>query len=265
MSEHLRLPRGLPDEAYDLGEPTDEFMIGAGRTAAKLAVGLICLLLGIGFGILTVLLFATMEPGPAGGVRPPLYLGVVSVALIIGGIAIPVRVLRQSGLRVMACPGGLVYTHGDEVEVIDWGDVDEVRYEVLQAGHAGYGGAYPRYRVTRHSDGREFTFDSYLPNLRALARIIERQTLKHILPEEQQAFDDGKVIRFGPLAVGRKGIRKHDEWLRWADVKEVTLERGKGQIVISKEDKWMAWHRQLVNDVPNYHVFLELVRDEMSR
>jgi Family of unknown function (DUF6585) len=158
-----------------------------------------------------------------------------------------------------------VYMHGEEAEVIDWGDVEEVRYEVMQPGHGNFGGAYPRYKVTRHSDGREFTFDNYLPNLGTLARIIERKTLKHLLPEEQEAFDDGEVIRFGPLSLSRKGIRKGDEWLRWADVKDVTFERGKGHIVITKQDKWLAWQRQVVNEVPNYHVFLEIVREEMSR
>jgi hypothetical protein len=215
--------------------------------------------------VLDVVLITSVDPGPAAGsFRGVFYLGALAVGLVVAGIAVIVRVLRQTGMRVMACPGGLVYTHGEQAEVIAWDDVEELRYEVMQAGH-NYGGGYPRYKVTRHSDGREFTFDNYLPNLRALSRIVERKTLKHMLPEEQEALDDGEVVRFGPLAVGRKGIRKGDEWLRWADVKDVTLDRGKGQIVISKEDKWLAWHRQPVNEVPNYHVFLEIAREEMSR
>jgi hypothetical protein len=168
----------------------------------------------------------------------------------------------------MPCPGGLVYMHGAEAEVIAWDDIDELRYEVMQAGYTGYGNygaAYPRYKVTRHSDGREFVFDNFLPRVRELGRLLERKTLKHMLPDEQEAFDDGEVIRFGPLAISRKGIRKGDEWLRWADVKEVKFDRGKGQIVITKEEKWLAWQKQLVNEVPNYHVFLEIVNDEMKR
>jgi hypothetical protein len=264
MSKHLRLPRGLPDEAYDLGEPTDEFNVGAGRTAAKLVLGLVCLLAGLGLAALQVVLIVTVEAGPGGGYRGGFYLMFGAIMLIVAGIGIPVRVLRQTGLRVMACPGGLVYMHGEEAEVIDWGDVEEVRYEVMQAGVANMG-AYPRYRLTRHSDGREFTFDNFLPDLRALGRLIERKTLKYLLDEEMEAFEDGEVIRFGPLAVSRKGIRKGDEWLRWADVKDVNFERGKGHIVITKEDKWLAWHRQLVNGVPNFHVFLEIAREELSR
>jgi Family of unknown function (DUF6585) len=266
MSERLRLPRGLPDEAYDLGEPTDEFSIGAGRTAGKVALGLVCILGGLVLGVLTVVLIVSWEEERAGGgFRGVFYLGAFAVGLIVGGIVIIVRVLRQTGLRVMACPGGLVYMHGEEAEVIDWGDVEELRYEVTQPGN-NYSGSYPRYRLTRHSDGREFIFDNYLPRLRGLGRILERKTLKYLLPEEQEAFDDGEVIRFGPLAVGRKGIRKGgDEWLRWADVKDVEFDRGKGQIVITKEDKWLAWHRQVVNEVPNFHVLLEIVREEMSR
>jgi hypothetical protein len=264
MSKQLRLPRGLPDEAYDLGEPTDEFSVGAGRTAAKLVLGLVCLLAGLGLAALQIFLIVTVEAGPGGGFRGGFYLMFVAIMLLVAGIGIPIRVLRQSGLRVMACPGGLVYMHGEEAEVLDWGDVEEVRYEVMQAGVANMG-AYPRYRLTRHSDGREFTFDNFLPDLRALGRIIERKTLNYLLEEELEAFDDGEVIRFGPLAVSRKGIRKADEWLRWADIKDVNFERGKGHIVITKEDKWLAWHRQMVNEVPNFHVFLEIVRQELSR
>jgi hypothetical protein len=265
MSERLRLPRGLPDEAYDLGEPIDEFSIGTGRAVAKIILGLVALLAGIGLAVLTVVLIVSWEAGPdAGGFRGVFYLGAFAVALIVAGIAIPIRVFRKQGIRVMACPGGLVYLHGEEAEVIAWDDVDEVRYEVMQAGY-NYGGTYPRYKVSRHSDGREFLFDNFLPRIRDLSRIIERKTLKHMLPSELEAFDDGEIIRFGPLAVGRKGIRRGDEWLRWADVKDVSLDRSKGHIVILKEDKWLAWHRQLVNEVPNYHVFLEIVREEMSR
>ena len=47
MSEPIRLPRGLPDEAYDLGEPIDEFSIGMGRAAAKVILGLVMVVLGL--------------------------------------------------------------------------------------------------------------------------------------------------------------------------------------------------------------------------
>jgi hypothetical protein len=269
MSEHLRLPRGLPDEAYDLGEPTDEFSIGAGRTVAKVVIGLVCLVAGIGLAVLFIWLIVSAEPGPgAGGYRGGGYLLILALGLIVAGIALPVRVLRQTGMRVMTCPGGLVFMHGEEAEVVAWDDVEEVRYEVPQPGYGGFGntgGAFPRYRLTRHSDGREFTFDSMLPRIGQLGRTLERKTLKYLLDEEMEAFDEGEVIRFGPLAVSRKGIRKGDEWLRWADVKDVTFDRAKGQIVISKEDKWLAWQKQLVNEVPNYHVFLEIVNEEMKR
>ncbi len=266
MSERLRLPRGLPDEAYDLGDPTDEFSLGAGGTALKLTLGVVCLLGGILLAAVTVWLVVGLEPGPnAGGVRGIVYMGAFAVGLIVAGIALPIKVMRQSGMRVIACPGGLVYTHGEDAEVIAWDDVEELRYEVMQPGYNSMGGGFPRYRLTRRSDGREFTFDNFLPRLGALGRIVERKTLKDLLRDEQEAFDDGEVIRFGPLAVSRKGIRKGDEWLRWDEVKDVNFDRSKGQIVITKADKWLAWQRQLVNEVPNYHVFLEIVAEEMRR
>src|SRR5262249_12093774 len=93
MSEHLRLPRGLPDEAYDLGEPTDEVSIGAGRPAAKLVLGLVCLLAGLGLAVLQVVLFVGVQPGQGGGFRGGFYLIFGAIMLIAAGIGIPIRVL----------------------------------------------------------------------------------------------------------------------------------------------------------------------------
>ena len=162
-------------------------------------------------------------------------------ALIFGGIAIPVRgAVLSGGTHVFACPSGLICLR-EEVEVLCWDDVATVRYEVGQnTGVQLLPGNYPLFKVRRSSDGYEFVFDNYLPRVRELGRLIEKKTLKHLPPPEQEAFDEGELLRFGPLAISRKGIRRGGDWLRWDEVKDVTLDRKLGQIVISKE-RQMAW------------------------
>lgn len=264
MNERFDLPDGLPDEAYELGEPTDEFAITAGRAAWKMTLGVVMLVLGIlGVGLTVLLLvFGADHPGNAGAFRGLFVLGALSVALIFAGIAIPIRLLKQQGLRVLVCPDGLVWLQ-EEGEVIRWDDVETLRKEVNKSGH-DYRGIYPLYKVRRRSDGREFLFDNFLPRLPQLARLIEKKTLKHLLPPELEALDDGELLRFGRVRVSSRGIEGEKEILRWRDVKDVTLDTKAGQIVIAKEGKWLAWAKYPINEVPNYHVFLALARDELA-
>jgi hypothetical protein len=258
MSEPIKLPQGLPEEAYRLGEPLDEFSLGAGRAARKLILSLLLVVLGLGALGLIVL---CLGGGGLGAGRAMVGLALVSVALIVTGIFMPVGVLRAWGTRVLVCRCGLIYLRRG-AEVVRWDDV-----EVLWCESASPGGdallGNPRFRVRRRSDGREFVFSNFLPRVDSLGYFIEKKTLAHLLPPARAALDAGEVLAFGPLALSRFGVRRGKDWLYWSAVRAVSPHGRGGAIVVSVGKAGPARHNQPVEGVPNYHVFLEIVRDKI--
>jgi hypothetical protein len=257
MSEHIEMPRGLPDEAYSLGELLDEFSLDKRRAERKIISGLLLALLGFAVLALTLIFCAGARPNEF------LKLLLVSIFLILYGLAILLGLKRVGGARVLTCRSGLICLR-EATEIIRWGDVETLWYETPRPGEGDLLG-YPQFKVRRRSDGREFVFNNFIPRLPSLRHFIEKNTLTHLLPCGLKAFNNGEVLGFGPLALSYLGIRRGSDWLYWNEVRGVTFYQATGRIVVSKVDDGLAWSDQAVNDVPNYHVFLEIVRGQISR
>jgi hypothetical protein len=257
MRERVNLPRGLPDEAYELGELLDEFSIGARRTASKIILGLATAALGV--ATLAILGICAGNGMRLRSARSAVGLAILGAGLILVGLATAVGVLRVRGTRVLVCRSGLIYSRRT-AEVVRWDGVKTLRYEAGQHGEA----SSPRFTVRRHRDGREFAFNNFLPRISSLGYFIERRTLAHLLPPALEAFNKRELLCFGPLALSHLGIRRGDNWLYWNAVSDVTFDRAVGDIIISGGAGGPVWHKQRVDDVPNYHVFLEIARARLK-
>ena len=53
--------------------------------------------------------------------------------------------------------------------------------------------------TVQRADGTALDFDDYLPDVARLGEIIERETLKHLLPAARERFRRGETLAFGKL------------------------------------------------------------------
>ena len=252
MHDDIELPEGLPDEAYELGAPVDAFYVSAKRATLVILHGL--LLIVSGLVILGVMILTLMKGGlPVKGVIVFLVMAGMAGA---GGFGLLIRGFTRRGTGVLVFHDGFVYL-GDDVDVVRWDEVAMLQHKLGRSWLI-------YYTVERRSDGREFIFERrVLSRYRQLLRLIEERTLEPLLGRALKRFEAGETVRFGPLALGANGIWNGYHWLPWSQVKDI--KHHEYGIAIWKKNQWIKWHNQRSIDVPNHHVFVEIVRRQLER
>src|SRR5207302_10327628 len=119
---------------------------------------------------------------------------ILGVVLVLSGVTLVVRALRNRGLRVLVFPEGLVRLHRGEVQAFCWEEIDQVWQKKNEGAHwttrAWRGALTLRMQTT---DGQWLLFDDSLPRLVELAQLIYRETLPFLGPQAQAAWEAGKT------------------------------------------------------------------------
>jgi hypothetical protein len=169
---------------------------------------------------------------------------------------------------------------GDEEVMAHWEDVTHVWQAITR--HSVNGTAtYHDYRFTLWlADGRERKFRGTLPSRSALAsgavrltpvpgvttpvtieqlgRLLEIGVTRAQLPKAVDRLNAGEAVTFGPLTLSPAGLAAGQQALPWSEIADVRTRR---QIVsVRKAGKLLAWKRAQVSQIPNYFVFIALVR-----
>jgi hypothetical protein len=267
----------LPDDDHlhraviELGEPQALFRISHGRFLAKLALGVMLVLYGLGANYF----WWVHGPGTFGHFEI-LFLLVPPVS----GISLLVHMYRHRGLFVLIYPSGLLRLRRGEVDSFPWHEVEFVRVRVQRAevqftrdpdgsptacwlpvdvptfklGDAGLS-------VVR-TDGVEGHFGPALSHYDVLAEEVQKRTFAALWSSARDRFRDGDRIGFGDLEADRFGLHHNGKLLRWRELKELNIAQGK--LSLKQSGKWLPWVLVDMGSVSNPHLLFALV-DQVQR
>jgi|GEM_PF-5928038 len=265
----LELTDDVADKLDQLGPPSAEFKMDL--SLLDIVINGVARVL-FGGGMLTVggwMLYVLLAEQRGGMVM------ILALAFIVGGTGIflhglgsTVRLWRRRNSRVLVFPGGLVTTHGSRVHVVRW---DRVRALVQGATRREL---YPRslrgavratIRRSQNPEGRSYLlirkddfrlrFGSRWPGIKELWAIVQRETLRTLLPDCVASLSADESVYFGTLRADREGIHKGSDCLPWAGIKEIKIDE-LGQLIIRAAA--YTWLTDAGADYPNVHVLQAL-------
>jgi hypothetical protein len=103
-------------------------------------------------------------------------------------------------------------------------------------------------------DGRSVPFSRFLGRYKELRRIIEKKTLKYMLPPALEAFEAGETLVFGKLQVTQEGLSNGKVTLPWSEAEDAWIT--KYSVCISPRDVSKPLLECSALKAPNLHVFL---------
>jgi hypothetical protein len=239
-------------ELAQLGEPTAEFAVRGLALYRRLILAPV--LIGAGLA-LEVALIAVLHVHQ----HELLLLGAL---LIFSGAMLLVRAWRNRGLRVLVFPEGLVRCHPQKVQAFFWEEIDQVCLKKSLGSH-GTAGLWRGFLTltVQTTDDRRMTFDDSLPSLMELTELIQRETLRFLLPRALATYEEGKALAFGKLLLSQRGLSQEKLALPWSDVQKVKM--GKIELLIYKKGKWTHSIRFTGWDIPNFHVLVALLEQRV--
>jgi len=253
----------------ELGEPDALFQISRGRFLAKLTIGVSLILLGLAANYLW------WFEGPG---RIDHFAIALLFSIPITGVWLLWHMYRQRGLNILIYPTGLLRLRRGEVDSFPWKDVDHVRVKVQRAAavetaHDEDGTLIacwlpvdvPTFQLwnagltVAREDGVETQLSAALTDYARLAEEIQKRTFAILWPDVWKRFLTGVPIAFGDLEVSLAGVRHVGKFIRWFDLKELTVLQGKLRIKQGK--KWFPVVLMDVFAIPNPHILFALVRE----
>ncbi|QJW95913.1 DUF6585 family protein [Frigoriglobus tundricola] len=255
----------------ELGEPDALFRINGGRFLAKLALGVLLLVLG---GAANYLWWVH---GPATFEH---FMMFVLVGLPLSGVSLLLHMYRNRGLLILVYPNGLLRLRRGEVDSFPWAEVERVRLRIQRSDvafardDAGEPAAcwlpvdVPTFKLgdagvtVVRGDGVEVHFGAALSDYEALAEDVQKRTFAVLWGGVRDRFRAGDRIAFGELEADTTGLRHNGKLLPWHELKELVVAQGK--LSVKQSGKWLPWALVEMGDVPNPHVLFALA-DEAQR
>jgi hypothetical protein len=114
----------------------------------------------------------------------------------------------------------------------------------------------------RLSGRRPIVFPFSIPRLEAFAQLLYDLMLARMLPASLDRLRQGERVRFGPLEADLTGLWARGSFLPWDRVVPATLTED--DVVLRRLGRDEPWFSAALEDVPNVHVFLALVRSLLA-
>lgn len=259
-------PDDLTRAREELGDPEALYQVSPAWFRAKLALGLLLVVVGVaGVGLLVVF-----------GLRlfHALFHFILWPLLVGGGLI--VNLYRQRGLYVLIYPSGLLRLQRGEVESFRWDEVAEVRLKtqrvetvvLVRAPDGEPVGCWlpaevPELQVWNagltvvRADGTTAHFSPVLADYAALAEEVQRRSFPALWADAVRRFRDGRMLAFGKLEVSLFGLHHAGQVLPWPEVEKLSI--AQGQLAVGQKRKWLPWATvKPAADVPNPHVLFAL-------
>jgi hypothetical protein len=253
----------------ELGEPESLFHVSRGRFFTKLGVGLLLLVLGV------VGNYLWWVHGPG---RFDALVAHLLILLPLLGIALFWHMYRHRRLFVLVYPTGLLRLRRGEVDSFPWEDITQIRLKVQRTAapelRRGPDGSLtecwlpvdvPTFQLwnagltVARSDGVEAHFGPALTQYSVLAEQVQQRTFHVLWPRIWEQFLLDLPVSFGVLECTRLGLRHAGKFLRWADLKEVSIAQGK--LSIKQGGKWLPWALLDISSIPNPHLLFALITE----
>jgi hypothetical protein len=192
-------------------------------------------------------------------------VGLIGAALFMAAAAgLSVHARREATARIWICPGGLVMTRVARVQVCQWHEVLDFRFQ--QIGDVDLRFAEDTPLEVLREDWRPYVFIDSATS----GKIVFRQHWRRIVFEEfadsedltreivgrcspfmaervRNDINDGAAIEFGPLILSRDGLTHRGRILPWLQIEEVRFEDD--SVIVSQLGDVQEWCRVRVNDL----------------
>ena len=260
----------LARSVQELGAPEALFRVSRARFAAKLLVGVGLTV----FGVVANYLWWTEGPGLQ-------HFHVIHLLLLgplITGCGLLWHMYRQRGLVILIYPTGLLRLCRGEVDSFPWGEIENVRVIVQRAASAEtvrdpdgtltacwLAAETPTFRLWKsglflsRADGVETRISAALSGYVQLAEEVQKRTFAAQWPQIWERFLSGVPIPFGDLEVSRRGVLHKGKWIRWRDMKEISVLQG--MLQIKQLGKWIPIKYGELLAIPNPHILFALTKE----
>jgi hypothetical protein len=271
MGEEYGTPRDVDTDLAEitsrLGEPLATYRTNARRTAWRLTVGVLLLIVGA----------ASHYAVWSGEVPLPRHAHLWKI-IALGLIGAPTAgsyliyfAVRGLKLWVLEYPTGLFIWHRGRVLGFPWDEMQVVQFRGLsiksvlnrtddtvwfgldRSERRLFGTTLKLTRV----DGEQVSIPSTLDDFPNLGRHIQEETYRRLFPEHLAALRNGQTVAFGPITCNQDGITVGRQSLSWRQVGDVVREADR--IQIRRVGKKKPWSAPSVNTVANPHVLIGIV------
>lgn len=142
---------------------------------------------------------------------------------------------------------------------VAWTDIATVYVRVVrQPGPLGFYITTHLYTVETTAGAKLLFDDSVGDEVAKLGNLIQLNVAKTQFGRYWDAYQSGRRVTFGPLALDKQKLYVGEQELPWSSIRSVKIEQG--SVWIEKTDKgWIRWTAVSVPDVPNLLVFQNLI------
>jgi hypothetical protein len=153
---------------------------------------------------------------------------------------------------------GFAYRDRKGIQTWQWIDVTSITAAVTRHYHNGiYTGTTHIYTLLNYRNEKIVLNDSF-KKVEELAGIIENNIYPLLYERADQAYQSGKTLTFGPVAINQGGILIGKKTYPWTDVKQVAIQNG--YVKVSKKDGgWFSGASAAAAAIPNLKIMLSIV------
>lgn len=162
---------------------------------------------------------------------------------------------------------GVVAIRGDNVHVIRWEDIQDVRMNIWQQREQSIKVINRFNFFVTMMDGQRVKFTRWLDNIAELSDIINREVTNRQLPAAMQTLKSGGELDFGPLRLSQQGIIKArgDELLQWHETAAVMIGgRYIRHVMVYRQGKKRHWLKVKFQKVPNPVLLMTIVNEAVG-
>jgi hypothetical protein len=158
---------------------------------------------------------------------------------------------------------GFAYTRINKVTAFRWDQIESMLQAVTRQYMNGiYVGTNHKYTISG-LDGKKIVLNDIISNVGTAGEIIADMVTRVKLPQAIESFQAGNTLNFGKLSISSQGISNGKETIAWEQVKGINVNAG--IVTVKKDNQWLSWSSVRVAQIPNFFVFLALVKAIQSQ
>ncbi|MBO0780124.1 MAG: hypothetical protein J2P37_14970 [Ktedonobacteraceae bacterium] len=241
--------------AYQLGEPQEAFHVK--HTVTTVAWGI-----GTAVGGATMIFSALQTIGSTGEGPGFILVLAMGILLLILSILTWLLPLFYRSWHIYVCSNGFLFMHGQQIEVSRWDQIEAI-WQRMKIDHRNGTNTITSYKYTiRRQDGAQIVLTSRFRNIARFGQRLRQEVTNCLLPRAIDEYNAGQTLTFGPLSINSAGISNGKNLLPWQQIKSV--DEKDSTLWIKKAGKWLDWANIQIAKIPNFCVFMALVRHVQS-
>jgi len=243
-----------------LGAPKGYFQVKKGNRVGSLAA--FFLLLGCSVLVfldgLSVTYQAYQKHGPAMIEDSLMAPGIVASVLFLAGLAAGWWAYANWSKGVVVYERGFAVHDRKGLHLWRWEDIVSLTAAVTRPYSSGFStGMTHVYRLIDRQNQRLVLNDIFY-NVEELAITIQDAITPILFNQAAQQYNAGQLLAFGPVTIGKDGIRIGKKTYPWVEVQQVSVQQGILK-VSQKEGGWFSGATVSAAVIPNLNVLLNII------